>query len=63
MVAKENTGAYASDGSKFGTLTDSVGTLVVTTTSSTGLPKQRTGAQAPDGSVYFTLTDSVGNKV
>jgi hypothetical protein len=52
------------DGSFYGTLTDGVGNLVTTTTSSTGQAQQNLRCSyAPDGSMYMTLTDGAGNLV
>jgi len=54
----------APDGSEYGTLTDGAGTLVVTSTTSTGNTKQiKNSRLAPDGSKYMTLTDGNGNLV
>jgi len=54
----------APDGSEYGTLTDGAGTLVVTSTTSTGSLKQIKNSRiAPDGSKYMTLTDGNGNLV
>lgn len=54
----------AFDGSEYGTLTNGAGTLVVTSTTSTGNTKQiKNSRLAPDGSKYMTLTDGNGNLV
>jgi hypothetical protein len=64
MTAKQLSGTYSPDGSKYVALADGNGNLVVTSTSSTGNPKQIAGAsQAPDGSIYLTLTNGSGTLV
>jgi hypothetical protein len=65
VALKQIKNSYSSpDGSIYGTLTDGVGNLVVTTTSGTGHAQQNLRSRyAPDGSVYMTLTDGVGNLV
>lgn len=61
---KQLKGIKSPDGSFYGTLTDGVGNLVVTTTTSRSLPQQVLRCSlAPDGSQYMTLTDGVGNLV
>ena len=65
MTAKVySNSSVAPDGSKYGTLSDGSGNLVVTTTSSLGTPKTyKNTSIAPDGSKYMTLTDGNGNLV
>ncbi len=63
MTVKQATGQYAPDNSKYGTLTDSVGNLMVTSGASPSTAKQIKGAQAPDGSIYFTLTNGSGTLI
>jgi hypothetical protein len=65
MAVKQIKNSYSSpDGSIYGTLSDGVGNLVVTTTSSTGHAQQNLrNRYAPDGSMYMTLTDGAGNLV
>lgn len=57
--SKQLPGIEAPDGSRYGTVTDGVGSLALIKTSTTGL-KQLGGEFAPDGSKYTTLTDGNG---
>lgn len=63
MTAKQLKGTYAKDGSKYGTITDSAGTYIAVSTSTTTTKQNLLGSQAPDGSIYFTLTDGQGSLV
>lgn len=63
MVAKQNSGFVAPDGSRYVTFTDGVGNLVNVTTSATGTPKPSKVFQSADGSLYVTVTDGAGNLV
>ncbi|HYT44678.1 MAG TPA: LamG domain-containing protein [Methylomirabilota bacterium] len=64
MLKQIKNSLSAPDGSEYGTLTDGAGTLVVTSTTSTGSLKQIKNSRiAPDGSKYMTLTDGNGNLV
>lgn len=53
-----------SDGSFYGSLTDGIGNLAITATTSLGTTKTyKNTSIASDGSKYMTLTDGNGNLV
>ncbi len=60
MTAKQLSGTYSPDGSRYGCVTTGSGTLVEPMTTTPGTAKQTVGVQAPDGSIYFTLTNGSG---
>jgi hypothetical protein len=61
VTAKQLTGLYSPDKSRYGCLADGNNNLVTPPSVSSGGSKQLSGLHSPDGSLYVTLTDGAGN--